>query len=54
MPQLNPNPWFSIFFMSWLVYLVIVLLKTNNLKMFNEPTQDIIKNKPQPWYWPWT
>nr|ADZ74279.1 ATP synthase F0 subunit 8 [Karsenia koreana]QEZ90715.1 ATP synthase F0 subunit 8 [Karsenia koreana] len=54
MPQLNPGPWFFIFMMSWLIYLIILMPKISSFKMFNEPMMQNIKNKPQPWNWPWT
>nr|YP_097249.1 ATP synthase F0 subunit 8 [Phaeognathus hubrichti]AAU20699.1 ATP synthase F0 subunit 8 [Phaeognathus hubrichti] len=53
MPQLNPGPWFFIFTMLWLIYLIILLSKTNNLKTLNEPTTQNMNNKPQSWNWPW-
>nr|YP_097210.1 ATP synthase F0 subunit 8 [Gyrinophilus porphyriticus]AAU20660.1 ATP synthase F0 subunit 8 [Gyrinophilus porphyriticus] len=54
MPQLNPDPWFFILFMSWFVYLIILMPKTNNLKTSNEPTMQQNQNKPEPLIWPWT
>nr|YP_097132.1 ATP synthase F0 subunit 8 [Plethodon elongatus]AAU20569.1 ATP synthase F0 subunit 8 [Plethodon elongatus] len=55
MPQLNPGPWFIILFMSWLIYMTIISPKINKFKMSHQPTtQNINKDKPQPWNWPWT
>nr|ACJ43847.1 ATP synthase F0 subunit 8 [Salamandrina terdigitata] len=55
MPQLNPGPWFAIFMSSWIIYLTILTSKTNNFFYLNEPTlQNIKKEKPQHWNWPWT
>nr|AAU20465.1 ATP synthase F0 subunit 8 [Speleomantes italicus] len=53
MPQLNPNPWFFIFLMSWLIFLIIFMSKTSNFKQPNQPMQNISNNKPQSWSWPW-
>nr|YP_097172.1 ATP synthase F0 subunit 8 [Aneides hardii]AAU20609.1 ATP synthase F0 subunit 8 [Aneides hardii] len=54
MPQLNPDPWFLIFTLSWLIYLIILMMKVMNFKSPNEPTtQNTYMNKPQPWNWPW-
>nr|WAK99304.1 ATP synthase F0 subunit 8 [Paramesotriton hongkongensis] len=55
MPQLNPAPWFTIFLMSWVIYLIILTAKINNFSFQNEPTpQNTKKEKTQPWNWPWT
>nr|YP_010034177.1 ATP synthase F0 subunit 8 [Paramesotriton aurantius]QOW83716.1 ATP synthase F0 subunit 8 [Paramesotriton aurantius]WAK99343.1 ATP synthase F0 subunit 8 [Paramesotriton aurantius] len=55
MPQLNPGPWFTIFLMSWIIYLVILTAKISNFNFQNEPTpQNTKKEKTQPWNWPWT
>nr|YP_097197.1 ATP synthase F0 subunit 8 [Batrachoseps attenuatus]AAU20634.1 ATP synthase F0 subunit 8 [Batrachoseps attenuatus]ABX46731.1 ATPase subunit 8 [Batrachoseps attenuatus] len=55
MPQLNPSPWLSIFLMSWLIYLIILLPKVGNLKVLNKTTtQSSNTIETQPWNWPWT
>nr|NP_114045.1 ATP synthase F0 subunit 8 [Lyciasalamandra atifi]AAK43350.1 ATPase subunit 8 [Lyciasalamandra atifi] len=55
MPQLNPSPWFAIFLTSWIIYLTILAPKMSNFKYQNEPKlQDINKESPKPWNWPWT
>nr|YP_097093.1 ATP synthase F0 subunit 8 [Pseudotriton ruber]AAU20530.1 ATP synthase F0 subunit 8 [Pseudotriton ruber] len=53
MPQLNPDPWFFIFFTSWFIYLIILMPKTSNLKMPKEPMTQNNKNKTEPLTWPW-
>nr|YP_097002.1 ATP synthase F0 subunit 8 [Stereochilus marginatus]AAU20426.1 ATP synthase F0 subunit 8 [Stereochilus marginatus] len=54
MPQLNPDPWFFIFTASWFIYLIILLPKTNSLKMPGEPETPQNKGKTEPLIWPWT
>nr|AAK71717.1 ATP synthase 8 [Enteromius anoplus] len=54
MPQLNPNPWFMILVFSWLIFLTIILTKTLNYILPNEPTQvSTEKHKTESWNWPW-
>nr|YP_337896.1 ATP synthase F0 subunit 8 [Andrias japonicus]BAE45323.1 ATP synthase F0 subunit 8 [Andrias japonicus] len=54
MPQLSPGPWFAIFMISWMILLLILMPKINNLKNMNEPTSTgLFLNKPQSWNWPW-
>nr|YP_009000533.1 ATP synthase F0 subunit 8 [Breviceps adspersus]BAO42888.1 ATPase subunit 8 [Breviceps adspersus] len=53
MPQLLPNPWFYIFFSSWIILLLFprkILTNTtiNNLTLTTT-------TKPHPtWTWPWS
>nr|ACU00343.1 ATP synthase F0 subunit 8 [Dicamptodon aterrimus] len=55
MPQLNPAPWLIIFLMTWSIYLLILMFKSNNFKFHNEPImQNTEKGKPESWNWPWT
>nr|AID52374.1 ATP synthase F0 subunit 8 [Accipiter soloensis] len=55
MPQLNPNPWFSIMLLSWLTFTLIIqpkllsFISTNTLS--NKPTTTT--HTPS-WNWPWT
>nr|NP_115445.1 ATP synthase F0 subunit 8 [Struthio camelus]O21401.1 RecName: Full=ATP synthase protein 8; AltName: Full=A6L; AltName: Full=F-ATPase subunit 8 [Struthio camelus]AAD09387.1 ATPase 8 [Struthio camelus]AAK53346.1 ATPase 8 [Struthio camelus]QOD97457.1 ATP synthase F0 subunit 8 [Struthio camelus]CAA72748.1 ATPase8 [Struthio camelus]BAE78575.1 F0-ATP synthase subunit 8 [Struthio camelus] len=55
MPQLNPNPWLFIMFMSWTVFLFLMQPKLTSFISTNSPSN---KNKttltPTPWTWPWT
>nr|YP_626706.1 ATP synthase F0 subunit 8 [Paradactylodon persicus]ABC56129.1 ATP synthase F0 subunit 8 [Paradactylodon persicus] len=54
MPQLNPGPWFAIFFLSWTVFMFILTFKVSKLNNLNEPTsQNMKKNEPKSWNWPW-
>nr|QCS26565.1 ATP synthase F0 subunit 8 [Pachyhynobius shangchengensis] len=54
MPQLNPGPWYAIFLMSWLVFLLILTFKISKFNNLNEPmSHKIKKNKPESWNWPW-
>nr|YP_007183115.1 ATP synthase F0 subunit 8 [Neophema chrysogaster]AFN22134.1 ATP synthase F0 subunit 8 [Neophema chrysogaster] len=55
MPQLNPNPWFSIMIMTWLTFSLIIQPKTLSFTPTNTPTNktpSITKN--HPWVWPWS
>nr|YP_009019735.1 ATP synthase subunit 8 [Phodilus badius]AHJ91116.1 ATP synthase subunit 8 [Phodilus badius] len=55
MPQLNPNPWFPIMILSWLIFSTIIQPKllptTPSNHPHNKPFPPI---KPTPWTWPWT
>nr|AAU20647.1 ATP synthase F0 subunit 8 [Nototriton abscondens] len=53
MPQLNPGPWFLIMLMSWFIYMII-MPKTQDMNMLNEPNMKNDKSNTQPWHWPWT
>nr|WNN30596.1 ATP synthase F0 subunit 8 [Aneides aeneus] len=53
MPQLNPGPWFTIFTMSWLIYMIL-MMKIMNQKPLNEPMMLNINKKTESWNWPWT
>nr|YP_010406858.1 ATP synthase F0 subunit 8 [Cirrhilabrus exquisitus]URF19490.1 ATP synthase F0 subunit 8 [Cirrhilabrus exquisitus] len=54
MPQLNPDPWFTIFVFSWMVFLTLIPSKILALEFPNEPTaQSTEKPKTEPWNWPW-
>nr|QCS26461.1 ATP synthase F0 subunit 8 [Pachyhynobius shangchengensis] len=54
MPQLNPGPWYAIFLMSWLVFLLILTFKISKFNNLNEPmSHNTKKNKPESWSWPW-
>nr|YP_009024573.1 ATP synthase F0 subunit 8 [Amolops ricketti]AHL84093.1 ATP synthase F0 subunit 8 [Amolops ricketti] len=52
MPQLNPDPWFIYFFLTWsiLLLLSIKILKHINL---NEPNSQNKKMTNFTWSWPW-
>nr|AHH80722.1 ATP synthase F0 subunit 8 [Sarcocheilichthys hainanensis] len=54
MPQLNPNPWFTILVFSWIIFLTIIPTKILNHTTPNEPAQmGEDKHKTEPWDWPW-
>nr|YP_007475488.1 ATP synthase F0 subunit 8 [Phoxinus phoxinus]BAM78593.1 ATPase subunit-8 [Phoxinus phoxinus] len=54
MPQLNPNPWFMILALSWVVFLIVVPAKVWNHLTPNEPApMNEEKHKTEPWDWPW-
>nr|YP_009164732.1 ATP synthase F0 subunit 8 [Psittrichas fulgidus]AJG35703.1 ATP synthase F0 subunit 8 [Psittrichas fulgidus] len=55
MPQLNPNPWFSIMIMSWLTFSLLIQPKVLAFTPTNTPlnkTPTTTKNNP--WTWPWS
>nr|YP_009164720.1 ATP synthase F0 subunit 8 [Psittacus erithacus]AJG35691.1 ATP synthase F0 subunit 8 [Psittacus erithacus] len=54
MPQLNPNPWFSIMIMSWLTFSLIIQPKVLAFVSTNPPTNKApTTTKSNPWTWPW-
>nr|YP_009338009.1 ATP synthase F0 subunit 8 [Amazona aestiva]AAP32387.1 ATP synthase 8 [Amazona ochrocephala nattereri]AAP32395.1 ATP synthase 8 [Amazona ochrocephala xantholaema]ABE41907.1 ATP synthase subunit 8 [Amazona aestiva aestiva]ABE41893.1 ATP synthase subunit 8 [Amazona ochrocephala xantholaema]ABE41909.1 ATP synthase subunit 8 [Amazona ochrocephala xantholaema] len=55
MPQLNPNPWFSIMIMSWLTFSLILQPKMLSFTSTNTPTNKTpTTTKNKPWIWPWS
>nr|AAM73947.1 ATPase 8 [Chrysococcyx lucidus plagosus]AAM73949.1 ATPase 8 [Chrysococcyx lucidus plagosus]AAM73951.1 ATPase 8 [Chrysococcyx lucidus plagosus]AAM73953.1 ATPase 8 [Chrysococcyx lucidus plagosus]AAM73955.1 ATPase 8 [Chrysococcyx lucidus plagosus] len=55
MPQLNPNPWFSIMLMTWFTFLLIIQPKLLSFIQTNSPsTKSTLPHKTTPWTWPWT
>nr|YP_009348596.1 ATPase subunit 8 [Saurogobio immaculatus]BAW87993.1 ATPase subunit 8 [Saurogobio immaculatus] len=54
MPQLDPNPWFTILVFSWIIFLTIIPTKILNHTPPNEPTpMSEEKHKTESWNWPW-
>nr|AGN71067.1 ATP synthase F0 subunit 8 [Cardioglossa leucomystax] len=53
MPQLLPEPWFLIFFSSWLILLLISPSKIMTYKILNTPNQKFHKKSKSSWLWPW-
>nr|QCW57878.1 ATP synthase F0 subunit 8 [Plethodon shenandoah]QCW57891.1 ATP synthase F0 subunit 8 [Plethodon shenandoah]QCW57904.1 ATP synthase F0 subunit 8 [Plethodon shenandoah]QCW57917.1 ATP synthase F0 subunit 8 [Plethodon shenandoah]QCW57930.1 ATP synthase F0 subunit 8 [Plethodon shenandoah] len=53
MPQLNPDPWFIIFIMSWLMFLIILTPHTTKFKLMKKPAMQHTYNKIPSWNWPW-
>nr|YP_007624894.1 ATP synthase F0 subunit 8 [Leptobrachella oshanensis]AGG15984.1 ATP synthase F0 subunit 8 [Leptobrachella oshanensis] len=55
MPQLNPDPWFYIMFLSWLAVLIILPLKISPLAHLNNPSNfQTDQTNTKHWAWPWT
>nr|YP_272115.1 ATP synthase F0 subunit 8 [Gallus sonneratii]BAE16121.1 ATPase subunit 8 [Gallus sonneratii] len=54
MPQLNPNPWFSIMLLTWFTFSLLIQPKLLSLTLTNNPTNKVTTTKPTPWTWPWT
>nr|QUJ18180.1 ATP synthase protein 8 [Morone chrysops] len=54
MPQLYPNPWFTILIYAWLVLLAIVPLKVLS---YVYPNHNYLRGLEKPeghsWFWPW-
>nr|AXB38503.1 ATP synthase F0 subunit 8 [Eupsophus vertebralis]AXB38516.1 ATP synthase F0 subunit 8 [Eupsophus emiliopugini] len=53
MPQLDPAPWFLIFFLSWSIFLMFSPIKVSKHQQLNDPTSKTFKGFNKPWLWPW-
>nr|YP_009233350.1 ATP synthase F0 subunit 8 [Geotria australis]AMB27230.1 ATP synthase F0 subunit 8 [Geotria australis]WAB46082.1 ATP synthase F0 subunit 8 [Geotria australis] len=54
MPQLNPAPWFSMFTISWLVILLLLMPAIMSYQTQNMiSTQQTTKLEQPLWTWPW-
>ncbi|YP_003587322.1 ATP synthase F0 subunit 8 (mitochondrion) [Carettochelys insculpta] len=53
MPQLNPNPWFLILYLTWLTYSLIIQPKISMHLPENNPTKITKPTDTNPWPWPW-
>nr|QLA48859.1 ATPase subunit 8 [Arborophila javanica]QLA48885.1 ATPase subunit 8 [Arborophila orientalis] len=54
MPQLNPNPWFSIMLLTWFTFSLLIQPKLLSFTTTNTPLNKNTPTKPAPWTWPWT
>nr|YP_002456286.1 ATP synthase F0 subunit 8 [Bambusicola thoracicus]YP_007624466.1 ATP synthase F0 subunit 8 [Bambusicola fytchii]ABV60455.1 ATP synthase F0 subunit 8 [Bambusicola thoracicus]ACR44370.1 ATP synthase F0 subunit 8 [Bambusicola fytchii] len=54
MPQLNPNPWFSIMLLTWFTFSLLIQPKLLSFTSANNPVNKTMTTKPIPWTWPWT
>nr|YP_003002142.1 ATP synthase F0 subunit 8 [Polyplectron bicalcaratum]ABY80775.1 ATPase subunit 8 [Polyplectron bicalcaratum] len=54
MPQLNPNPWFTIMLLTWFTFSLLIQPKLLSFTSTNSPTDKTTTTKPTPWTWPWT
>nr|YP_003001986.1 ATP synthase F0 subunit 8 [Lophura nycthemera]ABY80749.1 ATPase subunit 8 [Lophura nycthemera] len=54
MPQLNPNPWFTIMILTWFTFSLLIQPKLLSFISTNNPTNKTVTVKPTPWTWPWT
>ncbi|ADX43868.1 ATP synthase F0 subunit 8 (mitochondrion) [Meleagris gallopavo] len=54
MPQLNPNPWFTIMLLTWFTYSFLIQPKLLSFTPTNNPMNKPSTTKPIPWTWPWT
>nr|YP_007625462.1 ATP synthase F0 subunit 8 [Polypterus teugelsi]ADG95313.1 ATP synthase F0 subunit 8 [Polypterus teugelsi] len=55
MPQLNPDPWFTILIFTWAIFLTIlpnkiIMHKIPNVPLTKNPSSLLIKIWPWPWY----
>nr|YP_010381583.1 ATP synthase F0 subunit 8 [Sillago panhwari]UDL71945.1 ATP synthase F0 subunit 8 [Sillago panhwari] len=54
MPQLDPNPWFSLLIFTWIIFLIFLPPKVMAHTFPNDPApQSAKKAKSDPWAWPW-
>nr|YP_003934380.1 ATP synthase F0 subunit 8 [Phrynoderma hexadactylum]BAJ21259.1 ATPase 8 [Phrynoderma hexadactylum] len=53
MPQLLPDPWWTIFLFTWVIFLLFAPLKTLSFKPLNNPTTSISKTQTTIWPWMW-
>nr|AGN71502.1 ATP synthase F0 subunit 8 [Rhinoderma darwinii] len=53
MPQLDPSPWFLIFFVSWLIFLIFMPAKTSKYYYLNDPSSKTYSGLNKSWSWPW-
>nr|AGN71332.1 ATP synthase F0 subunit 8 [Limnodynastes salmini] len=53
MPQLNPSPWFLIFLLTWVIFIMISVTKVSKHYSPNFPTPKPYKNTTLTWTWPW-
>nr|AAN61046.1 ATP synthase F0 subunit 8 [Pipile jacutinga] len=54
MPQLNPNPWFTIFLLTWTNPFLLIQPKLLSFTPTNSPSNKTPMIKTTPWIWPWT
>nr|QXU60116.1 ATP synthase F0 subunit 8 [Guttera pucherani] len=54
MPQLNPNPWFTILLLTWLSFSLLIQPKLLSFITTNPPLNKTLPTKPTSWTWPWT
>nr|YP_003345233.1 ATP synthase F0 subunit 8 [Tragopan caboti]YP_007624505.1 ATP synthase F0 subunit 8 [Tragopan temminckii]ACR44421.1 ATP synthase F0 subunit 8 [Tragopan temminckii]ACZ55619.1 ATP synthase F0 subunit 8 [Tragopan caboti] len=54
MPQLNPNPWFTIMLLTWFTLSLLIQPKLLSFVHTNNPVNKTTTTKPTPWTWPWT
>nr|YP_010568087.1 ATP synthase F0 subunit 8 [Kalophrynus palmatissimus]UZC57481.1 ATP synthase F0 subunit 8 [Kalophrynus palmatissimus] len=53
MPQLIPDPWFFIFFSSWIIISIVAPKKILSHKILNDPSPKPQKTQSTFWTWPW-
>uniref|UniRef100_A0AAU6S695 ATP synthase complex subunit 8 n=1 Tax=Theloderma albopunctatum TaxID=1775700 RepID=A0AAU6S695_9NEOB len=53
MPQLIPDPWFFIFFTTWLSLIMMIQTKTIYFSFLNKLNPKTYKNVSNLWTWPW-
>nr|ATL15881.1 ATP synthase F0 subunit 8 [Rhacophorus poecilonotus] len=53
MPQLAPEPWFLIFFSSWIIFILFTPTKILNHHALSDPDLKITEPFYNFWAWPW-
>nr|AGZ18981.1 ATP synthase F0 subunit 8 [Gymnopis multiplicata] len=53
MPQLNPQPWFSIMMISWFIILTLIMLKMTKYQSTYTVNQKTPQKYHPSWIWPW-
>nr|YP_002860202.1 ATP synthase F0 subunit 8 [Fejervarya cancrivora]ACD49887.1 ATP synthase F0 subunit 8 [Fejervarya cancrivora] len=54
MPQLLPDPWFTIFIFTWAIFIIAAPMKIASYEFPKDPTPIAPKTLPSPaWTWKW-
>nr|YP_010389661.1 ATP synthase F0 subunit 8 [Inegocia japonica]UPT34435.1 ATP synthase F0 subunit 8 [Inegocia japonica] len=53
MPQLDPAPWFLLFFYTWLIFATIIPTKVKSFLFPNDPNYQLDSMDTKSWTWPW-
>nr|APO20626.1 ATP synthase subunit 8 [Athene superciliaris] len=55
MPQLNPNPWFSVMLIAWVTLSTMIQPKLLSFPLTTQPSRKTsTPTSTTPWTWPWT
>nr|YP_009040602.1 ATP synthase F0 subunit 8 [Nanorana taihangnica]AIA26328.1 ATP synthase F0 subunit 8 [Nanorana taihangnica] len=53
MPQLLPAPWFLVFIITWVIFILVAPKKILTHLFLNEPTPTTTKTSKHSWIWLW-